>query len=256
MPRSASFGSRSQFQKLQSKWNSCTAAMVRICQGDITMIKTAAVFASTAGIVIGLLGVLNPLAVISPLHLLTCVYLLVLSTLALALEVEAPFFEPFRRWVAFWMRALTQVTGRGALYLVLGSLAAGLGDPFALLAGLLLVGAGAACIRHAAGPALEIADEDSLLGPQSERGGSRPDARLDAPRMAFRRRVNFGMEHMDSAELVALCLELGLSLDARKRVAALAILDPDQQGTIHEDAFLLWWEQQHEPLTAAMGRPA
>jgi hypothetical protein len=65
-------------------------------------------------------------------------------------------------------------------------------------------------------------------------------------RMAFRRRVLFGMERMDSAELVALCLELGLRLDARSRATALAILDPEQEGHVDEESFMVWWEQQQQ----------
>ena len=56
------------------------------------------------------------------------------------------------------------------------------------------------------------------------------------------------METMDSAELLALCLELGVRLDARGRVAALATLDPQQEGRIQEDAFVAWWESQRLSL--------
>ena len=57
---------------------------------------------------------------------------------------------------------------------------------------------------------------------------------MKEPRRAFRRRVLYGMETMDSAELVALCLELGHRLDARSRSAALATLDPRDDGVITE----------------------
>ena len=54
------------------------------------------------------------------------------------------------------------------------------------------------------------------------------------------------MEKMDSAELVALCLELGETLDARTRLAALAALDPHEEGTIEESDFISWWESRQE----------
>ena len=242
LPRSASFGSRSTLQKLASKAGSVVHA---VCQGEEAGVKMACVSACIGGLTIGLLGVLNPLAVISPLHLLTCLYLLGFSLVALSLEVEVQILEPFRLWVSFWLRGLTQMTGRGALYLVLGSLAAGLGDPLALLAGLVLMGAGAACLWYVSRYSSQAAADDDVLGEMTEGVGvSRDDARLHGPRMAFRRRVLFGMERMDSAELVALCLELGLPLDARSRMAALSRLDPHQVGSIDEESFMLWWEQQ------------
>ena len=61
-------------------------------------------------------------------------------------------------------------------------------------------------------------------------------------RAAFRRRVLYGMERMDSAELAALCLELGLRLEPRLRASALAILDPEGLGSIDEASFMVWWE--------------
>ena len=52
------------------------------------------------------------------------------------------------------------------------------------------------------------------------------------------------LDRADSAELVALSLELGLRLEPRARASALAQLDPEGSGTIDEEAFIVWWEQQ------------
>ena len=143
-----------------------------------------------------------------------------------------------RHWVAFWLRGLVSLTGRGALYLVLGTLAIGMGDPLSMLAGLLELGAGASCVLVSR-PAHDTAE--THVEPEGHPGRSPSDS---MPRMAFRRRVLFGMDSMDSAELMSLCLELGLQLDARARAAALAALDPEQRGSISEHAFVTWWEQQ------------
>jgi len=227
-------------QKLASK---ASAIAVAVCQGEEAAVKLACITGCLAGLTIGVLGVLNPFAMISPLHLLTCLYLLAFSLVALSLEVDLPLLEPFRQWITHWVRGLTRLTGRGVLYLVLGSLAAGLGDPLGLLAGLLLIGAGAACLWYVSRPA-RVAAEEEVPRETSERTVSAPDARLQAPRTAFQRRVLFGMERMDTAEFVALCLELGRPLDARARISALSRLDPNQTGFIDEESFMRWWEEQ------------
>ena len=147
LPRSASFGSQSQLQsQLQKLTAKASNVVSSVCQGEEAGVKLACLNGGLAGLAIGLLGVLNPFAVLTPLHLLTCLYLLSMSLVVLALEVEVPLLEPFYEWVGVWMRALTTMTGRGVMYLVLGSLAAGLGDWLAILAGLALMGAGAACL--------------------------------------------------------------------------------------------------------------
>ena len=42
-----------------------------------------------------------------------------------------------------------------------------------------------------------------------------------------------------------------MRLDARARLAALAVLDPREDGSIDEGAFIAWWEEQQP---AAHGR--
>ena len=248
LPRSASFGSQSQLhsqlQKLTAKASNVVSS---VCQGEEAGVKLACLNGGLAGLAIGLLGVLNPFAVLTPLHLLTCLYLLAMSLVVLALEVEVPLLEPFYAWVGLWMRSLTTMTGRGVMYLVLGSLAAGLGDWLAILAGLALMGAGAACLwfasrfpKHEA--AAEVQVPTATLASTS--GGRGDDARVQNARKAFRRRVYLGMQRMETAELVALCRELHAPLDERVHMAAILRLDPHQQGSIDEESFVQWWVEQ------------
>ena len=80
---------------------------------------------------------------------------------------------------------------------------------------------------------------------------SEPGGDADLARGAFKRRVRFGTQRLDSSELTNLCLELGLRLDARARSSALDMLDPDQEGSIEEETFVGWWEQ-HRHLRSAL----
>jgi len=245
LPRSASFGThKSRLDMLKDAWShySPSAQLSRVCASEVSAVKAACVSATAACLTIGLLGVLNPFSVATLLHYLTCLYLVAFAALALVMEVDAPLFEPLRRWVGCWVRGLTRLRGRGVLYIILGTLTAGLGDPLAVASGLLELGAGAACFVSR--PSRETADAHA--GEMPEQAGSPDD---EVPRIAFRRRVLFGMERMDSAELVALCLELGLRLDARERAAALSMLDPHQEGSIEEETFIVWWQQRQQPPT-------
>jgi hypothetical protein len=239
LPRSASFNH--PFDNPIAKATSIAASLHSCCQGEALAVKSACLLAATGSLTVGTLGVLSPFNVLSPLHLLTCLYLVPLSLGALALEVETPLLEPFCTWVASWMRVLTLPSGRAVFYIILGTLVAGLGDPPALLAGLLDVGAGVLALMSDAHDRTRTSS-----GPEStiEASRGRTDVLSDVPRLAFRRRLHYGMDRLDSAELVTLCLELGLSLDARARMAALAALDPHEEGRIEEEAFLAWWEQQ------------
>lgn len=239
LPRSASFGQGRAFDPL-SKVSVFTSNLKNAFEGDALAIKSACMLAAACSLVVGMLGVLNPFSLLSPLHLLTCLYVVPLSGISLALEIEIPPLEPFYAWVTVWMRTLTLQRGRGFLLVVLGTLVTGLGGPLSFLAGVLDIAAGALSLWNA-NQAQPVATQD--LENSSPRPGSGA-APGDVPRLAFRRRVLYGMDTMDSAELVALCLELGVRLDARGRVAALAILDPQQDGRIHEDAFCVWWESQ------------
>uniref|UniRef100_A0A7S2BJ92 Uncharacterized protein n=1 Tax=Haptolina brevifila TaxID=156173 RepID=A0A7S2BJ92_9EUKA len=242
LPRSASFGAhKSRLDMLKDAWAhySPSAQLLRVCASEVSAVKTACVSAAVACLTIGFLGVLNPFSVVSLLHYLTCLYLVACASLAVVMEVDAPLFEPLRRWVGCWVRGLTRLRGRGVLYIVIGMQTAGLGDPLAVASGLLSLGAGAACFVSL--PSRETADAHA--GELPEQAGS-PDG--EVPRIAFRRRVLFGMERMDSSELVALSLELGLRLDARARAAALAMLDPHQDGSIEEETFIVWFQQQQQ----------
>lgn len=244
LPRSASFGQGRAFDPL-SKVSGIASNVKNAFEGDALAIKSACLLAAGASLVVGMLGVLNPFSLLSPLHLLACLYVVPLSAICLALEVEIPPLEPFYAWVTVWMRTLTLPSGRGFLLMVLGTLVAGLGGPLSFLVGVLDVATGAASVWGARQDR-PVANADSDTSSPT-RPGSRA-APGDVPRLAFRRRVLYGMETMDSAELVALCLELGVRLDARGRVAALATLDPQQEGRIQEDAFVAWWESQRLSL--------
>jgi len=258
LPRSASFGThKSRVDMLKDAWShySPITHLTRVCASQEDSIKAACIGATTVCFVIGLLGVLNPFSLLTPLHLVTSLYIVALSALALTMEVDVAFLEALRREVERWVRGLTCIRGRGALYIVLGTLTAGLGDPLAVVAGLIEMGVGGACF--VSNPTHETAH--AYAGELPERAGTTD---TDAPRLAFKRRVVFGMEQMDSAEFVALCLELGLSLDARARAAALAVLDPHQEGCIEEETFMAWWEQQQpqsplppQPLALALQQP-
>lgn len=244
LPRSASFGQGRAFDPLKASGIAGIAGIAGLrnaFEGDALAIKSACMLAATCSLVVGVLGVLNPFSLLSPLHLLTCLYVVPLSVVSLALEVEITPLEPFYAWVTVWMRTLTLQRGRGFFLVVLGTLVTGLGGPLSFLVGLLDIAAGALSVWNAQ-QAQPVAAEDAENSSPS-RPGSRA-APGDVPRLAFRRRVLYGMDTMDSAELVALCLELGVRLDARGRVAALAILDPQQDGRITEDAFCAWWESQ------------
>ena len=243
LPRSASFGQGGRGIDPVATATAYTRTLRHACLGDMLALKSACLLAICASFAVGLLTVISPWTVLSPLHLLTGLYLLPTSLAAFALEVELPLLESFHAWVSEWLRVLTLRAGRGALYVVLGTLVAGLGDPLALIAGLLHIGAGAACI-WVSRPRHKVSD--THLGDLGNVSGLPGSIENDGPRRAFRRRVLFGMEKMDSAELVALCLELGLTLDARARLAALAALDPHEEGTIEESDFISWWESRQE----------
>ena len=239
LPRSASFGQGRGFDPLGTA--SAYARTIKgACNGDVLALKSACILASCASLVTGLLTLVSPFSVLSPLHLLTAIYIVPTSLALLALEVELPMLSFFTKFVEEWFRVLTLVAGRGSLYVVVGTMVAGMGDPLALVAGVLHIGAGGACLWATR---QRKASEDATLGePGGPLDAASPES--DVPRMAFRRRVLYGMQKMDSAELVALCLELGLSLDARARLAALAVLDPHEDGVIAEHAFVDWWEHQ------------
>ena len=256
---------RSQSYSALGTIGSWVAALRKMCDGDYwrmcDAVRGTAMVGTTLVCIVGLLGSLNPLALLSPLHWLTSMYLCALSCAAIAYELEV--FERYRRWVGVYLRGLTRPSGRGAFYIFLGTLAAGLGDPLAIVAGCAEIGAGIACVYSLGA----VPDDASEAGSEISR-----HSEGDAARAAFRRRVAFGTEQLDSAEcgapssqytyplhkppspnpspipvpgrLVALCLELGLPLDTRARVAALDVLDPTQQGVVSEDAFLAWWETQ------------
>lgn len=249
LPRSASFsGSRNVFDPLM-KLRQLVLNIRHACEGDIVAMKGACVLAVCATLAVGLMTLMSPFTVLSPLHLLTCLYLVPLSLVALALEVGdgIVLLEPFRQWVQAWVAALTVLEGRGVMYVILGTLVAGMGDPLSLVAGLLDISAGFACI--CASRPVSKQDEDEARSVEGRTGSSGSGAgfpvdETSLPRLAFRRRVLFGMERMDSAELVSLCLELGLRLEPRARASALAQLDPEGMGSIDEEAFIAWWEQQ------------
>ena len=271
LPRSASFGVGSSRSRLTAKASAVITAATRIiCSGDESALHSACAASLSGCFLVGLLGVLNPFSLLSPLHVLASLYLVVFSAFAFALEVDVVIFAPLRQWSAFWMRGLTRHAGRGALYIMLGFLATGLGDPLSLLVGVVQIAAGGACLYLAQQGTAARGPRSTVDAPPMDPGSSgASSARVpadSAPRMAFRRRVLFGMTRMESAELVALCLELGLSLDTRARVAALAMLDPvhactcaslmctaciqvaalamldpDQEGMIDEESFMLWW---------------
>ena len=238
LPRSASFGRN--FDPVAGA-SSYVSQLRQACQGDLLALRSACVVSLVGAFAVGLLGVLSPFTLLSPLHLLTCLYLLPTSLILLALEFELPLLEPFYAWIEEWVKVLTNRAGRGALYVVLGTLLAGLGDPLALLVGLLHVGAGGAAMWTAR-PPRQLSD--AQLAGELEPGLGEDSDKSRVPRAAFRRRVLYGMERLDSAELVALCLELGMQLDARARSSALAALDPHGEGSIGEDEFIAWWERQ------------
>lgn len=249
LPRSASFGSGNSFFDPLYKVPAAVAHLQsNAFHGDELAIKSMCLLGICGQLAVALLSLISPFTLLSPLHLLTCLYLLPLSLCALALEVDVPLLEPFRRWIFYWLRGLTLRFGRGVLYVVFGTLVAGMGGPLELAVGLLDVGAGIACMwasRSSATTSRAQAEADRL-------SGSSTTDLSDMPRLAFKRRVLYGMERMDSAELVALCLELGVNLDARSRAAALSRLDPQQTGFVEEEAFLAWWDG----VVAAGGSPA
>ena len=117
----------------------------------------------------------------------------------------------------------------------------------AFAAGLLNIAAGVATLWSSR-PLRKASD--AQVGEQAVVESNGESVASSHARRAFRRRLAFGMERMDSAELVALSLELGLRLDARARLAALALLDPHETGQIDESAFVAWWEQQQQQQRA------
>jgi len=238
LPRSASFGEGTPAWGSGLRCPSCS-----LWEAVRSATRAACVLSNALILAVGVLALLNPLGILlSPLRLLTGVYLGGFAAVAVAYEAELALLDPLREWVGVHMLALTQRRGRGVLYLLLGAMAAGLGDPLSLGAGLLELAVGAACVWGASpdgAPDDEAAEAEGAEAQARESSHSRVQT-------AFRRRVPFGLERLDSAELVALCLELGLSLDARARGQALDLLDPHQEGSIGEEAFVAWWEQQAE----------
>ena len=236
LPRSASFGGGTR-AAIGNAASSLALTCRRACSGDLGALRSACLLGTCSVLVVGLLGVLNPFALLSPLHWLASLYIVVFAASAAIYEADPPALERFRRWLAVELRVLTRSSGRGVTYVLLGTISAGLGDPLALVAGLFEVGVGAACLWSSFTGRIDDAasEADSEYSRQSEG---------DTARSAFRRRVLFGMDRMDSAELVSLCLELGLTLNARTRVQALEALDPQQGGHITEEAFVAWWAEQ------------
>ena len=166
-------------------------------------VKGSCVLAACCSLTVGVLGVLSPFAMLSPLHLLTCLYLVPLCIVALAIELGDGFLAlgAFREWVNLWVAALTVLEGRGAMYVILGTLVAAQGDLLSLVAGLLDIAAGLACYC-ASKPELHGGDKrERRRG--TERGGTAggigglPEEECSsAPRIAFRRRVLYGMQTM------------------------------------------------------------
>ena len=142
LPRSASFGQNTFDPGISTYARTLRGA----CKGDIVALKSACLVASGASFTVGLLTVLSPWTVLSPLHLLTSLYLLPTSLAAFALEVDLPLLEPYHNLITEWCKVLTVQAGRGGLYVMLGTIVAGLGGPLAFIAGLMHVGAGAACL--------------------------------------------------------------------------------------------------------------
>lgn len=150
LPRSASFGERGMLDPLHGPLHRATANLRSACDGDLLAVRSACLLGGVSTFAVGMMGVLNPFAVLSPLHLLTCLYLLPISLLGVAIELDVPALAPIQRWLTFWLRGLTLLSGKGALYIVTGTLAAGLGDPIGLAVGVLDMAAGAACDCRAA----------------------------------------------------------------------------------------------------------
>lgn len=238
LPRSASFGAGTP------AWRSlvhCPSFSRECCGAGLDALPACCVLANCCVLAVALLNMLSLLSLLTPLRFLTALYLVAFSAAAAAYEANLALLEGYRRWLEVYLLMLAHRRGRGVFYMLLGTLTAGLGDPFALAAGIFELACGAACVRGARASERDDAasEADSEVSRQSESAASRPQ-------MAFRRRVPFGLERLDSAELASLCLELGLPLDARARGTALDLLDPAQQGTIGEDAFLDWWEAQEQ----------
>ena len=87
LPRSASFGSRNLSERLAAKTKSISISISEIMNGDVDNVKTLCILSNTSCLGIATLTVINPFSVLSPLHLLTGLYLLAFCALALALEV-------------------------------------------------------------------------------------------------------------------------------------------------------------------------
>ena len=97
LPRSASFGThKSRIDMLKDAWShySPITHLTRVCASQEDSIKAACISATTICLIIGLLGVLNPFSLLTPLHLVTSLYIVALSALALTMEVRASSLEP------------------------------------------------------------------------------------------------------------------------------------------------------------------
>ena len=238
-PRSASFGRN--FDPVAGA-SSYVSQLRQACQGDLLALRSACVVSLVGAFAVGLLGVLSPFTLLSPLHLLTCLYLLPTSLILLALEFELPLLEPFYAWIEEWVKVLTNRAGRGA------PLRRARHAPRWSRRPARAPGWAAPRWRRrrwgmwTARPPRQLSD--AQLAGELEPGLGEDSDKSRVPRAAFRRRVLYGMERLDSAELVALCLELGMQLDARARSSALAALDPHEEGSIGEDEFIAWWERQ------------
>ena len=92
LPRSASFGThKSRVDMLKDAWShySPVTHLTRACASEDDRIKAACVTATSLCLVVGLLSVLNPFSLLSPLHWLISLYIVALSALALTVEVRA-----------------------------------------------------------------------------------------------------------------------------------------------------------------------
>eukprot|EP00164_Ancoracysta_twista_P010338 GFYU01015552.1.p1 GENE.GFYU01015552.1~~GFYU01015552.1.p1 ORF type:complete len:271 (+),score=71.12 GFYU01015552.1:50-814(+) len=208
--------------------------------------STVSFVSSCAVFVLSILSLINPLNALTPLYLLLNIYIGVMSLVAIAYDF--PFKQnrvtiAVRNFIVRWFRAFDRLTGRGALYIFIGTLAAtsswSSNWTVRMILGLSMIVAGVMCI--ACGMYIS-----STLQSVRDKISGMIDGDIEKLRSVFGKYDVDGNGTIDSVEFSKLCVALGHPMDERATLHALNLLDSDHNGTVEFDEFAAWWQAKKE----------
>ncbi|KAJ1454198.1 hypothetical protein M885DRAFT_566676 [Pelagophyceae sp. CCMP2097] len=206
-----------------------------------------------ATLVVAVLSFLNNFLALSPVHALIMVYCFAGALAILALEaVHYPSLASAalrgrlgraRLALIVECKFLSTLLGRAAAYLFLGSLL--WADSASWLGGAV----GAYCVFVGV-TMLFVAKRTSMK--LAAMAPPRKGAEFDA---LWARHDTAG-DGLSTAELAALCSELGTTLSLRELEAAVLLLDADSSGKVSKEEFRAWWAGDSETRNILDGVPA